>query len=520
MRTTDAKIAKECDGCAQPPPGLDCKDAKALKPTPFEGASSEHQFAEVVCPRFREGAVSALITSDAGPADAEPATGASKRPVEENTAAVPKPEKPHLRGAGVNRALQQLRQLLDFYFEPFTFQHNRFLLDLATKAIGAPARKGPWVIQELFGFCCTVEDLKGLGRVATALSKVQYSCDLTQELQGLRHVNVASDGRLQLRMPPEVRTFVHAEGAEGERAGEAVKYVTASREQAVSSPKGVIIVVSCTMGSALHTGADNRAARLKRQLLVFRADVICLQGFDPRAGQDGGLTSAFADEGYEHAVAHSSNLAEANTIFWHKERVWNRSTQRHGPAISVLLQPYEAGAPAVRVLCFRPEVPRLSTPSLLPLLATEASEQGLWRTSSEPAGPVVVCADCTTIGGAECVSIVEELALLESVAQEVFGEELAAPMFGHSAEGPILAKNRANNMNRLSRHDAMLFGGLTPLAALSGHTEGYLAMLSDEDAFQQFPALRMPLVAAFDCTSTPADAHADAQKPTRKVHRL
>ena len=59
-------------------------------------------------------------------------------------------------------AVTQLRQLLDFYFEPFTLQHNRYakkelshlsmvryLLDLIQKKGGAPEEKGPWLAEAL-----------------------------------------------------------------------------------------------------------------------------------------------------------------------------------------------------------------------------------------------------------------------------------------------------------------------------------------------------------------------------------
>lgn len=46
------------------------------------------------------------------------------------------------------RASTQLRQLLDFYFDPFTLQHNRYLLDLILKRAGPPQEKGPWLPEE------------------------------------------------------------------------------------------------------------------------------------------------------------------------------------------------------------------------------------------------------------------------------------------------------------------------------------------------------------------------------------
>ncbi|CAJ1446915.1 unnamed protein product, partial [Effrenium voratum] len=51
--------------------------------------------------------------------------------------------------AGSSRAATQLRQLLDFYFEPFTLQHNRYLLDLILKRAHAPQDTGPWLAEAL-----------------------------------------------------------------------------------------------------------------------------------------------------------------------------------------------------------------------------------------------------------------------------------------------------------------------------------------------------------------------------------
>jgi len=58
-------------------------------------------------------------------------------------------------------------------------------------------------------------------------------------------------------------------------------------------------------------------------------------------------------------------------------------------------------------------------------------------------------------------------------------------------------------MNRIHSPDALLFEGLVPILALSGHTERYLSTLAPEEVVQQFPAFRMPVVAAFHWQSTP-----------------
>merc|ERR1712113_459021 len=80
------------------------------------------------------------------------------------------------------------------------------------------------------------------------------------------------------------------------------------------------------------------------------------------------------------------------------------------------------------------------------------------------------------------------------------GAEIDAPL----AEGNSLAdcflpkKSRASGLNRLHCPDAVLFQGMSPIVALSGHTEGYLRTLTAQNLQQQFPAFRMPIVAAFD----------------------
>jgi len=78
----------------------------------------------------------------------------------------------------------------------------------------------------------------------------------------------------------------------------------------------------------------------------------------------------------------------------------------------------------------------------------------------------------------------------------------------------------ATGLNRLQRPDAMLFrGSIAPMAALSGHTEGYLATMSPADVVQQFPAFRLPLVAIFDWASVSKQCSA-ASKQTGQVFRI
>ncbi|CAJ1426351.1 unnamed protein product, partial [Effrenium voratum] len=135
--------------------------------------------------------------------------------------------------AGSSRAATQLRQLLDFYFEPFTLQHNRYLLDLILKRAHAPQDTGPWLAEALHNCSFTFQDLKGLGRIQSALSKLQTSTDWISELGCLKHLRCDSGGGLHLRTQLEVRNFVHAEMVPEENGG-VCSEVLDSRQRAAS----------------------------------------------------------------------------------------------------------------------------------------------------------------------------------------------------------------------------------------------------------------------------------------------
>merc|ERR1712226_567441 len=86
---------------------------------------------------------------------------------------------------------------------------------------------------------------------------------------------------------------------------------------------------------------------------------------------------------------------------------------------------------------------------------------------------------------------------MPSVMCEVLGCELAVPLAtGRYPPEPVC--RAASGLNKLHCPDVVLFRGMVPTAVLSGHTEGYLTTMPAEDALQQFPAFRLPIVAAFD----------------------
>mmetsp|Transcript_974 Transcript_974/g.2814 ORF Transcript_974/g.2814 Transcript_974/m.2814 type:complete len:552 (-) Transcript_974:172-1827(-) len=404
------------------------------------------------------------------------------------------------------RAAAQLRQLLDFYFEPFNMQHNRYLLDLLARRVGPPERPGPWPAESLLDFTFGFDDLAGLGRIASALTRLKLGS--SEQLGPLRHLCWTGDGRLQLRSPPEVRSFVAAPHADAEAVAAAARYLAAVREQRGAAPPGLLSVLAYSLQGGLAGGdaqGQQYQSQLKRQLLLHHCDIVCLQGVDPE-GTGAGIAAALREEGYGFAFARSADGSEANAIFWDKTRLELEGRRERGPALAIDLRPEEGGV-VIRAISARPAVPTTFDVGL----------KELFEGGRSAGSPLIVSADLTVVGGAESAAVVEELAGLPSLAQRVLGEELLVPVQAARAEGggpPAPVRAAASGLNRLHRPDAVLFEGMVPVLALSGHTELYMLTMAPEDVVQQFPAFRIPIVAAFDwrtkqtqmseCTAAPA----------------
>jgi len=382
---------------------------------------------------------------------------------------------------------------MGFYFEPFTLQHNRYLIDLIARSIGRPAEIGPWLAKSLRDFSFTFEDLTGLRRIVLEIQRLKGTQHLTEggELGDLKHLCYNSNGRLVLRKSPEVRSFVAAKDAPAEAAEAAIRYLSAVRERHEPPPPRMVSVLSYAVA---HIMADTslrdqsrRARLIKRQLLVHHADVACLQGLSTE-GNGASIITTLSEEGYSFECGQSA--VGANTIFWDQKRWELTNTVKHGAALAVDLRPFEDPSATLRVVCFRPDVPRVNSPSLWCLFGEPGTEST----------PLVACADLTHLGGAECAAVVEELASMPSVMCEVLGCELAVPLVtpGVGQDPPVPVCGGASGLNKLHCPDAVLYRGMVPTAVLSGHTEGYLTTIPAEDALQQFPAFRLPIVAAFD----------------------
>jgi hypothetical protein len=273
----------------------------------------------------------------------------------------------------------------------------------------------------------------------------------------------------------------------------AARWLIAVGEDQGPASTGVMSVISLALTEVMARKALNQQqpSQLKRQLLLHHADVVCLQGFDPDS-RGRSIAVALREEGYE--LESASYMAEANCICWDAGRFELVGSWRAGSSLAVDLRPFEDPDVQVRVVCMIAHPPFGSASAGFADLFARPDASGM-----ATASPLLVCGDLSALGGAECACVIQELAGLTSMPQEVLGEEVCAPRFEYSADGnawPLRAP--ASGLNRLRHPDAMLFKGLSPLIALSGHSQRYVSTIGQEELVSQFPAFRPTLVAAFD----------------------
>lgn len=445
------------------------------------------------------------------------------------------------RQGKATRAAVQLRQLLDFYFEPFNFQHNRYLLDLVVVKLGLlkTAEAGPWFQEVLRPFAFDIKELQGLGRVAKALELLRaYNCQvipprplkkdnvsmLTCKMGAEVIQPVTSDmkqlvwtarGQLALRSPAEVRSFVGAKNANAEELLMAKRHMRAVKKNGVeivnkAPPRTMSFCSYCigdvmsAEGESLLNSADlkggkpkssigpmfmHRQAQIKRQLAFYKSDVICVQGSCVVDGEAShGILSALYEEGFNCIYAKDELTGEANSIFWETSRVEMQNHQVLGSAVAADFRLLEDDAPWVRAVCMKPALP--TTDNCLASLFAQKADS-----------PIVVCMNAEEIGGAEASTVVEETMSMRSLAEEVLGEEVAVPLAFPTSSGvgatPVPVTCAASGLNLLHCPDGIFYKSLEPVMTLSGHSERYLATLPPEDIVQQFPAFRLPLLGVF-----------------------
>lgn len=270
--------------------------------------------------------------------------------------------------------------------------------------------------------------------------------DPEAELGDLQHLVATTEG-FRFKTAFEVRRFV-ANSSRPELAAPVLRFLTSAAQTRGRRPYGVLSLLFYSMADA----GSEALPRLKRQLFLHQADVVCLQGFDFDAPRGPGQTmcASFAEEGYE------LRASGGQAILWNRTR-W-------------ALKPHEAWTSQSSILALVLVAKELPTVSLQVLSLSE--HNAAMRIPVRP-GPLLLCGPLDVVREASGSE-------LRSAFLEVLGAEVATPRL---------------------QVDAVLFQDLEVVAALSGHTPGYFSALNSSELQQQFPACRVPLVAAFDLRS-------------------
>jgi len=403
---------------------------------------------------------------------------------------------PRYGGGGT---LEQLRGLLDQYFEPFNLQHNRHLLNIIEQQLGPSAPPcGHWTREDVGRVLFSLEDVAKLnGRAASLLSRLPV--DVAIGIDGLKYLQwCATAGAWRLNAPPEVRRFVAAPVAPLDAAptlGRLVGALRISHAAAVSQPFGSLGILSLAVGDILKARSNfvgHRQRRLQQQLRALCVDVICLQGcgsdtMTPPGRVD--LSANLEAEGYRYAL--SMNRREANAIFWDSARLESVGRSECAAGLAVDLRPLEDPNVIIRIACLRPVLQDCRDDALTHMLdPSSRSSSGSPNQEVHGLEKLVVCADLRGLGGAEAAALAPGLAGLRSAMAEITGDELTARRHKTAAGA---------GLQPLCCPGAVLFRGLAPLAGLASHTEGYLATMPQAEYDRQFPADQPPIVVAFDC---------------------
>lgn len=413
--------------------------------------------------------------------------------------------------------VNQLRALLDFYFEPFSLQHNRVLVDLITRLLpqsNANLEIGPVASENLLAMTFHPEELTCLARIEKAYAGLRNyktgKLDLTvmREFPSseMKHLVITQQGFLSLASPPELRRHVGASGALPEEVAAIAKQMYAPKEvkweikDSINDP-GLISCCSYSLLDGLAGSVEQhrrRQARIKRQLDFYTSDLVLLQASHIHDDGWTEVLSTLLEQGYECIFQNDERAGQSNVIFFRTNRLTHLHHEVIGSAVAAEFSLKIDGAdsnelgPAKRLwaVSMKPQVPASFDPSLDAL--SKFRKAGI---------PLLVGGDFTEVGGAEAASIVEGTCGLRSLAYEVFGQEVSMPLseVPDSSDGGLRrpVQSAASRCNRLHCPDGIFFEGLEPILALSGHSERYLATL--QDVIQQFPSFHLPLVGCFRC---------------------
>ena len=317
------------------------------------------------------------------------------------------------------RILKLATCLLRFLLQGPVLETSDFLKVIETQ-LGEAQDSGPWRQRDLKMVSFSSQDLALLdARLAALLPKL--SPEMLARLP--RHLNLDSDptrpSLWSFKAPPELRRMIQKE-----------KWPTE-----VDTSSGF----SITFLSAEASGN----LPLDRMLKFQRAGIACLQGdIHPD------VVSGIIGKGYGRC---SSNGPSA-TIIWDRS-VWTLCASHErdaGLAVDLISEDQ-----AIRVACWQPTLEQSCDASHFLV----ADSHYLLADNVN----LVVCADLSLLGGTSSAGLVPPLLGLQSAMFEVLGQEVLVPKLPRSE--PVSLWDPCG----------IFFRGVEPAAALSGHTEGYLA---------------------------------------------
>lgn len=432
---------------------------------------------------------------------------------------------------------KRFARLLDFYFHPFTVQHNRLILHAAVEEQGSSCWR--WPLATLARELRRVGDaLRGLGFAAREAFLLEVFGGPTGALKHVRLLPRASKEEpvflgltyeADFRVPVITPARADGQAAEAGRLAWVRQHFLAAKECRQPLPGRASILLSYALNGGT---AKDRGRLILRQLLAYTPDIICLQRCEGRlqapasshgvplplvcdGGGDendnaarvgAGHASLFAElrsrlecEDYEWCVTPATRMGfscgHVNAVFW------RRSTWRAEASISAgeggVLQVSlcRQQAPGWRLSVCSVEVGKTNDLSDLIRVASIALPSHLG--GSHSAGRRQPAVLCGTFGSppedVRAALAAEGMLSLRSALPEVLGRDLRWTDF--TPDGT------------LRRADGIWFGSgvgsggdanLAPVAALGGFRKGPRRSAAGGICRQTFPSDHLPLVVAME----------------------
>ena len=317
------------------------------------------------------------------------------------------------------RILKLASCLLRFLLEPPVLQTSE-LVKIIEDQLGDIHGSGPWCERDLRKVSFSCSDLALLDtRLAALLQRLPP--EVLRRLPKQAKLNLTWDNtgtKWSFTNPPELRRLI--------------------RKQTSTSYFVKFAITSQRLSECAVEQLDQ---------MRLKGGIACVHGLDScKAEVAGNLTG----KGYGTCCARGKH--EATTIVWDRSLWTLCGSYQSGSFLAVDLKSKEQ---VVRVAGISPTLETCCDASFCDFLSGECSL------------PLVVCADLSLLGGTSSAGLVPMLLGLDSAMFEILGHEIAVPHSGADASP--------------WQPSGIYFRSATPLAALSGYTEGYLARCLDSE---------------------------------------